>query len=144
MQKPPSIRFFNALFWLGVILNICAAIVNRELSAEASGLAESGADPTLFLAGGVLFLIVLFAALWFFIVLRASSIARWIFTIFAMVMLALTAANAPLLAARMGAFGTSLEIARFAIWVLAALLLFRKDAENYFRASRAPGTVIDE
>ncbi|MEB3416399.1 hypothetical protein VCJ71_09995 [Alteriqipengyuania sp. WL0013] len=144
MQKPLSIRLFNAMFWLGVLLNIAAAIVNRDVSVEVSGLGETTLDPNIFLAAGLIILVLVFSALWFFIVRRASSIARWVFTIFAMIMLALTAANASLLAEKMGGLGTTLEIARFAMWVLAALMLFRKDAEDYFRASRSAGTIIGE
>lgn len=145
MQKPPSIRLFSALFWLGVAINIVAGMVNGPKSMALAGIRPATpAIEFVYIAFGIAMMICIFTALWFLIIRRASGVARWTFTIFALLMLALNVASAHVLVDDLGVLGTALELGRFAVWVVAAMVLFRGDANTYFRQARSSGGIAGD
>lgn len=144
-MKPQSIRIFNSLFWLGVSINIIAGFVNGSKSLALANLQFATRTVELsYTVIAIVAIVGIFTAFWFLIVRRASLIARWAFTLFALLMLALNAAKAHVLYEHLGLTGTALEIGRFAVWALAAMLLFSSDADRYFKQTRSYGMIVDD
>ncbi len=139
-MKPQLVIWFDYLFWLGVLAAVCSLYLNFDLItgsvANVAGAREGA------IVGGILgfaVTVALYGLGWFFISRKGSKVAHWIFTVITGVVLAITVVATLMTGFQFGVFAAVLDLARFGMWFLGAVLLFLPEARPWFDKG-APNT----
>lgn len=135
-MKPQLVSWFDYLFWLGVLAAICGLYLNFDLVtgsvSDAPGAREGAVVGA---ALGFSFTVGLYALGWFFISRKGSKVAHWIFTVITGLVLLVTLYMTLSTGFAFGVFAGLLDLARFGMWFLGAVLLFLPEARPWFDKS---------
>ncbi|NKJ42406.1 hypothetical protein [Novosphingobium sp. SG720] len=138
-MRPISIRWFDRLFLTALALSLpLGALETWQVLAT-----NPGTTAYALLSFGVP--IILWLCLWFFISVRASKIAKWIWTLF----LVADLVSFPIVSAMAGGYftralflhgvlGIAVHIARLLLLITATGMLFRHDANQWFASRGRP------
>ncbi|WP_298670635.1 hypothetical protein [uncultured Sphingomonas sp.] len=132
MQRPPSIvryeQLYIASFILGLIVSALTWQVQRAaLSANPLAAGAQWLVPAAMVTG-----IVIAVTLWYFTARRPSTAAKWVVVVLAAFSVLRIAGNLVMLMKGAFALPVLLAIVAPALYVAAAVLLFRPDARRWF------------
>lgn len=126
-MQPESIRRFKWFFLVGAVVPLLAMLLDyRVLRQQALAAGQSPAGPI----AGLLFSVMVDLVLWLLIVRKASNVGKWIMV----VMTALSIVTLPLTLGQLTAVSVTyatLSFVSLASWIVACVLLFRRDARQW-------------
>jgi hypothetical protein len=135
MKRPQSIIWFERLYLLGLVVAFAVGLFNWTKTQAI--VAASQTLPSWYPLVMTAVSLILNIVLWYFIARRGSNIARWIYIV--LFAFALIGTAATLLSPMLRLFGTFTLVTSLLLTVLRGVcvfLLFRPDAQGWFRGER--------
>ena len=133
MDRPPSIVRFEQLYFISFALNLLAIALSWRVQEAALATNPQLAQIPWFLPVAAVVRIGIALLLWWFVARRGSVVAKWIVVVFAVFGgFGLLAALYGLVLGSLGPITALVSIASAALYIWAAVLLFRPDARLWF------------
>ena len=138
MVKAPSIARFEQLYWGSVVIGWVNTAMNWRTQQALLEANPMLANASWFLPVTLLLNVLIAVAIWFFIARKASVVAKWIQVVFAalsvlgILSLIFQLATGPAPSALIAVLG----IVSCILYVVAATMLFRPDAKEWFGEGR--------
>jgi hypothetical protein len=126
-MRPPSIVNFERVVLLIVLLSVVSAVIGWD--ETMAGLGARANESAMVAALVVLLGAILFLA--WLIVRRGSNIARWIYVVLTVLMIAVAAPSLPRIFSA-DLVTIALNLAYLGLALLSLVLLFRPDARTWF------------